>query len=119
MADTTLGEFIRQKRVDSKLTLREFARRLGLTASYVSDIENDRRAPSEDVLTKIGQELGVPADELIARAGRLATGTQRYLREVPAATTLFRRINEKKLNDAQIRQLLTEVDRISSDSEGD
>jgi transcriptional regulator with XRE-family HTH domain len=45
----TLGQVIRDARVAAGTTLREFARTLDITPSYQSDIENDRRIPSEDV----------------------------------------------------------------------
>ncbi len=92
------------------MSLRELARRLGITPSYVSDIENDRRVPSEEVLRRIADELGLDFDDLVARAGRIGPNAERYLRETPAATTLFRRITEQKLTDKEIRKLIDEVE---------
>lgn len=109
MAEFTLGEYIRDKRIEAGLKLREFARRLDVTPSYVSDIENDRRIPSEDVLQRVATTLGLAVDELVARSGRLGTDAEKYLRHTPAATTLFRRISEQKLNDDQLRQLMNKV----------
>jgi transcriptional regulator with XRE-family HTH domain len=53
MANTenkSLGTVIRDARVKSGRSLREFAKLLDITPSYQSDIENDRRVPAEDLL---------------------------------------------------------------------
>ena len=60
----TLGEFIRKKRDEVDLSLRELARRLEITAPYLSDIELGRRTPSDAVLAKIAGFLGVQVEEL-------------------------------------------------------
>lgn len=116
MADKTLGNVVREGRAALDLRLRELARRLEVTPSYVSDIENDRRTPSEDVLRKISVELNLPLEDLVARAGRIGSGTERYLREMPAATTLFRRISEENLTEDELRDLMNRVEELRPDS---
>ena len=69
--DKSLGEVIRDARVGTGRSLREFARSMEITPSYQSDIENDRRVPAEDVLKKIAQALGLNFDDLIFRHHRL------------------------------------------------
>ncbi len=109
MADNSLGDFVRDGRSALNLRLRELARRLDVTPSYVSDIENNRRVPSEDVLTRIADVLNLSFEELVARAGRLGTDAERYMRETPVATTLFRKISDEKLTEDEIRDLLNRV----------
>jgi transcriptional regulator with XRE-family HTH domain len=60
----TLGSFIRKSREAKDISLREFARRIGISAAFVSDIELGRRFPSEDMLLKIAEELNQNAEEL-------------------------------------------------------
>lgn len=62
----TLGEVIREARTIQDTRLRELARRLGVTPSYISDIENDRRVPSEEILRKIAAALTLDFEDLIA-----------------------------------------------------
>lgn len=112
MADTTLGDVVRDGRTAKDLKLRELARRLDVTPSYVSDIENDRRVPSEDVLARIAHELDLDLEDLVARSGRLGTNAERYMRDTPAATTLFRRISAERLNENELHQLLQEVEQL-------
>lgn len=60
----TLGEFIREKREAAGLSLRELARRVEITAPFLSDIELGRRAPAEKNLALIAKELGIPLGEI-------------------------------------------------------
>lgn len=119
MANKTLGEVIRNARMALDMTLRELARRLAVTPSYVSDIENDRRVPSEDVLGRIATELGLDPGDLVARAGRLGNDAEKYMRQTPAATTLFRRVSKERLNEGEIEQLLQKVDELRNDRSDD
>jgi transcriptional regulator with XRE-family HTH domain len=112
MADMTLGAFIRGARIAKGLKLRGLALRLDVTPSYVSDIENDRRVPSEDVLGKVAAELDLEFSNLVARAGRLPAGAERYMRQTPAATTLFRRITEQRFSEEEIQELMTRADEL-------
>ena len=108
----TLGETIRAARTAQGMKLREVARRVGRAPSYISDIENDRRIPSEDVLRRLTQELGLDFEQLMALAGRFGSDTQRYLRRTPAATTLFRRIHEQNLSNEEIHRLIDGLDQL-------
>lgn len=65
MAEETFGEFIRRKRIEKQLGLRDAARRLGIAASYLADIEKGRRyAPKLETIERMSQMLDVPIDKL-------------------------------------------------------
>ena len=115
MADTdgrSLGEVLRCKRVEMHISLRDLAKTLGLAPSYLSDIENDRRVPSEDVLHRLAAELDLKFDDLMARAGRFGDDAERYMKQHPAAGALFRRISDKRLPDEDLKKLLTTVEKM-------
>jgi transcriptional regulator with XRE-family HTH domain len=101
----TLGDVIREARIP-KGSLREYAKKLDITPSYLSDIENDRRVPAEDVLRKIADLLGLDFDELMARAGRLGEETDRYMRRHPTAGVLFRQLSESNTPEDDLAKLL-------------
>lgn len=107
----TLGDVIREARVKTNRGLREAARDLGITPSYLSDIENNRRVPAEDVLQKIANLLALDFNALMALAGRLGEDAERYMRRVPAAGTLFRRLTEKNYDNDQVRKIIEDLDR--------
>ncbi len=58
------GEFISQKRVEKKITLRKMAEMLEVSAPFLTDVEKDRRNPfNMDKLTKLAQILGLSKEE--------------------------------------------------------
>jgi transcriptional regulator with XRE-family HTH domain len=116
--DETLGEVLREARVKAGTTLRDFAKVLDLAPSYVSDIENDRRIPSEDVLRRLAEELGLRFDDLMARAGRVGGDAERYLKRHPTAGMLFRRISDKRLPDEDLQKLLSTVEKMGTKKRG-
>ena len=83
-----------------------------ITPSYLSDIEYNRRVPSEDVLRKIADQLEIDFDELIARSGRVGEDAERHLRRNPEVGILFRRITEHGLRGESIDKLIKEADRL-------
>lgn len=121
MANTdgrSLGEVLRDTRVEAGLSLRDVAKRLDLAPSYLSDIENDRRVPSEEVLGHLAEELNLKLDDLMARAGRVGDQAERYMKQHPAAGVLFRRISDKRLADEDLKKLLTTVEKMGSKKDG-
>lgn len=59
-----LGRRIRVERQRQKMSLRELARRIGVTASLISQIENGKTRPSVSTLYSIVTELKLSMDEL-------------------------------------------------------
>lgn len=64
MAAKTLGEFVRSKRDELDISLRELARQLGITPPFLSDIELGKRYPSEPVMVKLAEFFKMPVDDL-------------------------------------------------------
>jgi len=93
------------------MKLRELARRLQIAPSYLSDIENDRRIPSEELLRPMAHQLDLSFDELMAMAGRLGEAAEQYVRRHPAAGVLLRKISETGLSDQELRRMIEDVER--------
>ena len=60
----TLGERIRELREERDFSVRELAKKLKVSAAFLSDVELGRRHPSDDVLQRLASELKTKADEL-------------------------------------------------------
>ena len=60
-----IGPRLREERVKSGLSQRELARRLGLSASLISQLESGMSKPSVGTLYSIVTELGVSLDHII------------------------------------------------------
>ena len=93
MQTLSLGDKVRQLRNKMGISMRELARRTGISSSYMAEIEAGRRYPKEAFLAAIAKEFGVNVVEL----GDLDTRSsledlKRLVDRDPAWGTAFRRI---------------------------
>ena len=66
--------FIRRQRETREISLREMAKMIGVSPTYLSKVERDKIAPPTEAKVKaIARILECDADELLARAGRLSS----------------------------------------------
>ena len=62
--ENAFGCFLTQKRKERGITLREFARRVGVSPEYICNIEKSRRAaPAQEILEKISNVLMLSKDD--------------------------------------------------------
>ena len=66
-----LGEFIREQRGMSRLSLRRLSDLAGISNPYLSQIERGLRKPSAEILQQIARALRISAETLYERAGLL------------------------------------------------
>lgn len=97
-----VGEFIRQQRERSAISVRNLADRAGISNPYLSQIERGLRKPSARILKSIAAGLSISAETLYERAG-LLDGTER-----PEVMEAIR--NDTALTERQ-KQALTEIYR--------
>ncbi|MFA5291909.1 MAG: helix-turn-helix transcriptional regulator [Phycisphaerae bacterium] len=91
-----------KKAIDPKFSLRQFALAVGISATYLSRIENgDFDPPAPETIKKIAALLGTDADELLALAGKTDPALQKIIMEKPKMMADFLRkasgISEKDL----------------------
>ena len=65
----SLGDFLKEQRLASRLSLRQLADQVGVSNPYLSQIERGLRKPSADVLQQIAKALRISAEQLYVRAG--------------------------------------------------
>ena len=111
-AAPSVGQAIRDRRMEKELGLRELARLIDIAPSYLSDIENDRRVPASSVMEAIAKELGLSYDALMALAGRLDEQTENYLKRQPQAAVLFRKISSNRLGEHDLQKLTDQADQM-------
>jgi len=66
-----LGDFIREQRRSSRLSLRKLSDLAGISNPYLSQIERGLRKPSAEILQAIAKALRISAETLYVRAGIL------------------------------------------------
>jgi len=74
MKEKSFGQVIRELRISNKdySSLREFARKVGLSPAYLSRIENEKEPPpSEKVIERLAEALGADKYELFSHAGKV------------------------------------------------
>lgn len=67
----TLGDYLKEQRVKSQLSLRQLAEQAGVSNPYLSQIERGLRRPSAEVLQQLAKALRVSAETLYVQAGIL------------------------------------------------
>ncbi len=65
----SLGDYLREQRQASRLSLRQLAEQAGVSNPYLSQIERGLRRPSAEVLQQIAKALRISAEQLYLRAG--------------------------------------------------
>ena len=69
-----LGGFIRERRSESRLSLRRLSALAGVSNPYLSQIERGLRKPSAEILQRLAKALQISAESLYERAGILERG---------------------------------------------
>jgi transcriptional regulator with XRE-family HTH domain len=64
-----LGEYLKEQRTQSRLSLRQLADQVGVSNPYLSQIERGLRRPSAEVLQQLAKALRISAEQLYLRAG--------------------------------------------------
>ena len=92
MSREKFGEFVRREREAKEIGLREMAKMIGVSPTYLSKVERDDFSPpAEDKVRKIAEIIGHDPDELLALAGRVASDLTDIIREQPREIADFLR----------------------------
>ena len=104
------GTFIRELRLKKGIGQRYLAEKIGIAASYLNDIEkNKRAAPKINIINKLSTILETDKNYLHDLAGfskkGVAPDISEYIESNPKIISLIRSIRENNLNDIQIDNL--------------
>ena len=96
MDNRTLGEVLRELREKTDLSLRELARKLDVSAPFLSDVELGRRYPSDEVLAKLAKFFKTSLEELKRYDTRESIGSlKKLITTDPSWGFAFRTMAEK------------------------
>jgi HTH-type transcriptional regulator, competence development regulator len=80
----SFGALVRREREAKQIGLREMAKKIGVSPTYLSKVERDEfPPPAEDKVRKIAKIIGRDADELLVLAGRVASDLTAIIRQHP------------------------------------
>lgn len=122
------GEYIQKKRIESKLTLMVAANILGISFSYLSDMEKGRKLPPnstkeehKELLKKMRDcfqlteeeynELLEFADKELMNKGHLSNDITEYLTENPLATIALRKATNQNLSEEDWKKFIDRMDK--------
>jgi transcriptional regulator with XRE-family HTH domain len=83
---TTFGQVLREARLAKGITLRKFAEMVGISPTYLSQVEQDNvDPPTAERVHKMANLLGASADEWTALAGRVPEDLPAIIQKQPTA----------------------------------
>jgi len=89
------GALVRRAREGKEIGLREMAKMIGVSPTYLSKIERDEfPPPAEDRVRAIAQVIGCDADDLLARAGRVSSDITDIIKRHPVELAALLRTTE-------------------------
>ncbi len=110
MSDHSFGEHIRALRAAENIGQRELARKIGISAAYLNDIEKNKRpAPRGEIVTAIAQVFADSGDDLFDLAarskGNIPPDIEELIRSTPGVVSLLRSIRAYGLTENEIREI--------------
>jgi transcriptional regulator with XRE-family HTH domain len=72
-----LGHELRKARLDAKMTQEQLSFAAEIDRTYVSQLENNKKSPTVEVLFRICKALGISASEVIARVERASKASRK------------------------------------------
>ena len=110
------GLFIRELRIKKNIGQRDLAKKIGVSPSYLNDIEKEKRsAPKLTVIKKISKYLETNLDELNDLAGvskkEVAPDISEYMEKSPKIVSLIRSIKNNNLNETQIESIEKSINK--------
>jgi len=112
----TFGAYIRDLRIKNEIGQRELAKKVGLAASYLNDIEKDKRsAPKNQVIKKISDILKADLNILNDLAGNskksLPPDIIDFVEKNPKVISLIRSLKNNNLNDDELEKIETSINK--------
>ncbi len=114
---TNFGEYLKQKREEKQISLRELARRLEVSAPFLSDVENNRRAPlTEERLATLADVLNLSEAEKAEmydivghQTGLLAPDLNPYVNDRPYVNAALRTARNLEANEDDWKMFIEEL----------
>jgi transcriptional regulator with XRE-family HTH domain len=111
------GKALREKRLEKKYGLRKFAELVGISPTYLSQVEQcNVSAPTADRVRRMAELLGENPDAWIALAGRVSEDLSEIISEQPTQLPdLLRTV--RGFTAEQLRKLREEAQRLKEEGE--
>jgi transcriptional regulator with XRE-family HTH domain len=109
------GHALRAKRVQKKISLRKFAELVGVSPTYLSQVEQcNVMPPATDRIKRIAELLGENPDEWIALAGRVPEDVPAIIHQQPTEMPQLLR-DASGLTAVQLRQIREQIRKMKEE----
>lgn len=109
--DDRFGAFVRREREAKEIGLREMAKMIGVSPTYLSKVERDEFPPPvEGKVRAIAKIIKCDADDLLARAGRVSSDISDIIKRHPVELAALLRTT-KGLTAEDIARLAREAQK--------
>jgi transcriptional regulator with XRE-family HTH domain len=116
---TSFGGFLKEKRLKTGLSLREFSRRIGMQASNYCNVENDILSPPpEDTLERIAGVLGLKPgttdyagffDLAAKKRNAVPADIERIIKQNKMIPVMLRTVENEKVTESQLRGIIEDL----------
>jgi transcriptional regulator with XRE-family HTH domain len=105
----TFGKWLRQRRKEKNLGLREAAVKVGVSATFLSRIENGNESamPSEKVIRELAKVLDYDFDTIMQLAGRVPEDIAQLIKSDPGMPRFLRSAHAEKFSSNELIELLS------------
>ena len=106
------GATIRKLREEQGISLRKFAKAVGISPTYLSKVERDEfPPPSEETIKKMARLLSQNEDETLALAGKTPSDVSEMVQRRPHVLPTFFRKAAKLSND-NLLKLMKQMEKM-------
>lgn len=106
-----IGPYIRRRRDELDLSLREFAKKLDCSPAFISDVELGRRHPSDKVLSEMARVLKVKVEELREMDVRAPIDEiKRITQNDPTFALAFRSVIDKNITADELLEFVKKTE---------
>ena len=110
----TFGHRIKKLRFERKLSQRKLARQVGITATYISDMERLRRgAPSSQVIERLALALETSEESLydciLVESNRAPSDVVEIIKQNPETVNLLRTVQRNRVSSKKIREITAQI----------
>lgn len=110
------GQVLRAKRIAEGISLRKFAEMVGVSPTYLSQVEQGNvDPPTAERVRKMAEKLGENADEWTALAGRVPADLPKIIQSRQEMPALLR--SAKGLTAEQLKKLTESAERMKKKEE--
>ncbi len=99
----TFGERVRELRLAKKLTLRALAKKVRVTFTYLSKVENQKLSfgefPSDDLILRLARVLMADPDELLLLAEKIPYAIRKRVLQRPDVFRKMADLDDERLDD--------------------